>query len=66
MPAFTNLSQTDVNNIAAYVYQSTHPDARWWGETPASRPTGISARSHAAALTGAASAEVDVSGACAW
>ena len=25
MPAFTNLSQTDVNNIAAYVYQSTHP-----------------------------------------
>ena len=25
MPAFTNLSQTDVNNIAAYVYASTHP-----------------------------------------
>ena len=25
MPAFTNLSPTDVNNIAAYVYQSTHP-----------------------------------------
>jgi hypothetical protein len=24
MPAFTNLSQTDVNNIAAYVYASTH------------------------------------------
>jgi mono/diheme cytochrome c family protein len=25
MPAFTNLSQVDVNNVAAYVYQSTHP-----------------------------------------
>jgi uncharacterized cupredoxin-like copper-binding protein len=25
MPAFTNLSPTDVNNIAAYVYASTHP-----------------------------------------
>jgi mono/diheme cytochrome c family protein len=24
MPAFTNLSQTDVNNIAAYVYGATH------------------------------------------
>jgi uncharacterized cupredoxin-like copper-binding protein/cytochrome c551/c552 len=24
MPAFTNLSQTDVNNVAAYVYASTH------------------------------------------
>ena len=25
MPAFTNLSPTDVNNIAAYIYASTHP-----------------------------------------
>lgn len=25
MPAFTNLSPTDVNNIAAFVYQATHP-----------------------------------------
>ena len=25
MPAFTNLSPTDVNNVAAYVYASTHP-----------------------------------------
>jgi uncharacterized cupredoxin-like copper-binding protein/cytochrome c551/c552 len=25
MPAFTNLSQTDVNNVAAFVYASTHP-----------------------------------------
>jgi mono/diheme cytochrome c family protein len=24
MPAFTNLSQTDLNNIAAYIYASTH------------------------------------------
>jgi uncharacterized cupredoxin-like copper-binding protein len=24
MPAFTNMSQTDLNNLAAYVYQSTH------------------------------------------
>jgi uncharacterized cupredoxin-like copper-binding protein len=25
MPAFTNLSAADVNNIAAYIYASTHP-----------------------------------------
>jgi hypothetical protein len=25
MPAFTNLSPTDVNTIAAYVYASPHP-----------------------------------------
>jgi uncharacterized cupredoxin-like copper-binding protein/cytochrome c551/c552 len=25
MPAFSSMSQTDLNNIAAFVYQSTHP-----------------------------------------
>ena len=24
MPAFTNMSQTDLNNVAAFVYASTH------------------------------------------
>jgi hypothetical protein len=24
MPAFSSMSQTDLNNLAAYVYQSTH------------------------------------------